>query len=316
MKILIDVDELEQSGAITAQLATMLRVHAVRDTGSLAINMLLAFGAIAIAAGLLALVPSPAIAAVFGVGFILLGWLIRKLHAAQWGKLASVWMIVGGLVLSGAVGVITDLPFVAPLIAAAILSIISVVAESRLLIALVPLTLGAAIGGSAGYWRACYEISIREPTLTIVLFSALAYGAWQFAKRRTGLFQSLSIVFARMCVVLSNFGFWVGSLWGDTPGKIWSDPNSTTYFSPENQKIPEVVFIVGWAIALFFAGAWGAKQGRRFMVNIAAVFGAIHFYTQWFEHIGLEPVSVIVAGVATIAFGLGMWRYNRQALSA
>jgi hypothetical protein len=315
MKILIDIDELEQSGAVTSQLATMLRTHAIRDTGSTAINMLLAFGAIAIAAGLLSLIPSSGFAALFGAGFILLGWLAKKQYAAQWGKLASIWMITGALVLSGSVGIITNQPFITPLIAAAILAFVSVIAESRLLIALVPLALGAAIGGSTGYWHACYEISIKEPTLTIVLFSALAYGAWQLAKPQTGLYQSLAIVFARMCIILVNFGFWIGSLWGDTPGKIWNEPNTMSYFNHANQQIPEIVFIVGWAVALVFAGAWGAKHGRRFMVNTVAVFGAIHFYTQWFEYIGLHAVSVIVAGVATVAFGLGLWRYNRKVLS-
>ncbi len=316
MKILIDIDELEKNGVVTPQLASALRSHAVRDTGSTAINMLLAFGAIAIAVGLLSLIPSSGFAAFFGVGFILLGWLVRKQYAAQWGKLASIWMITGALVLSGSVGVITNQPFKTPLIAAAILAFVSVIAESSLLIALVPLAIIAAIGGSTGYWHACYAISIKEPTLTIVLFSALAYGAWQLAKSQTGLYQSLAVVFARMCIILVNFGFWIGSLWGDTPGKIWNDPSAMSYYSHANQYIHEVVFIIGWAIALLLTGVWSAKHGRRFMVNTVAVFGAIHFYTQWFDHLGLHAISVIIAGVATVAFGLGLWSYNKRVLSS
>jgi len=97
MKILIDIDELEHNGVVKPQLASMLRTHAVRDTGSTAINMLLAFGAIAIAAGLLSLIPSSGFAAFLGAGFISLGWLVRKQYADQWGKLASIWMITGAL---------------------------------------------------------------------------------------------------------------------------------------------------------------------------------------------------------------------------
>jgi iron complex transport system permease protein len=74
--------------------------------------------------------------------------------------------------------------------------------------------------------------------------------------------------------------------------------------------------VVGWALALLAAGAWGAKNGRRFMVNTAATFGAIHLYTQWFERLGADPLSVMLAGVATIAIGLGLWRYNRGVLEA
>lgn len=317
MKILIDLDTLERDGVLTPELAATLRAHATRDTGSTAINLLLAFGAIAIAAGMLALVPSSAFAAFFGAGFILLGWLVEKQYAAQWGKLGGIWMIVGALILSTAIGALLDHPFIAPLVAAGILGGVSVLAKSRLLIALTPLALAAAIGGSTGYWHACYAITVREPTLTILLFSGLAYGAWQYAKPRTGLHHHLAVIFARMCVILVNFGFWIGSLWGDTPGKLWHDPATIDMFSRYGtQQIPAIVFILGWAVALLLAGAWAAKHGRRFMVNTVAVFAAIHFYTQWFEHIGMHPVSVIIAGVATIGFGLALWRYNRRQLAA
>jgi iron complex transport system permease protein len=311
MKILIDIDKLEQDGVLPPPLADVLRAHAIRDTGSTAINVLLALGAVTIAAGLLALVPHEGFAAFFGTGFILLGWLIKKNYQVQWGKLGSIWMFTGALTLSGSLGIITNQPFLAPLIAAAIFVFVGIVAESRLLIALVPLTLAAAIGGSTGYWDACYSFLTKEPTLTIVLFSALAYRAWRLAKSQKGLYQSLAIVFARMCVVLVNLGFWIGSLWGDYPGSIWHVPH--TYYSP---IIPEIVFSIGWAIALLLAGAWGAKHGRRFMVNTAAVFGALNFYTLWFDSLGMQPESVIVAGIATVAFALGLWRYNRKALAA
>ena len=40
------------------------------------------------------------------------------------------------------------------------------------------------------------------------------------------------------------------------------------------------------------------------MVNAAAVFGAIHFYTQWFEYLGPNPLSVLGGGVLLVIFGL------------
>ena len=58
MKIMIDVDELEREGVLTPELAAKMRQIAMRDTGSTAINIVLAFGAIAVAAGLLALFQS------------------------------------------------------------------------------------------------------------------------------------------------------------------------------------------------------------------------------------------------------------------
>ena len=159
------------------------------------------------------------------------------------------------------------------------------------------------------------SIAISEPTLTIVLFTALAFAAWQASKQLNGLYQNLSIVFARMCVILVNFGFWVGSLWGDSPGKLWRDGNHYFDFG-SNAQIQPVVFVIGWILALLAAGAWAAKNGRRFLVNTVATFGAIHVYTQWFERLGADPITVILAGVATIAIGLGLWRYNRQVLES
>jgi hypothetical protein len=68
MKILIDIDKLEQDGVLTPPLANILRMHAIRDTGSTAINVLLALGAVTIAAGLLALVPHEGFAAFLALG--------------------------------------------------------------------------------------------------------------------------------------------------------------------------------------------------------------------------------------------------------
>jgi iron complex transport system permease protein len=316
MKILIDIDELLEQGVVSAEQAAKLRDHAVKDTGSTAINILLALGAIAVAAGLVALTLSPGLSALLGAGFIAGGYVARNSMREMWGKLGSIWMIVGALTLSASLGYITNNPAAGSVMAAVILGGTSWVAGSRLLAALVPLALESAIGGSTGYWTACYEIVVREPTLTIVLFAALALVGWLVVQRLQGLQEALALAFTRMCIILVNFGFWIGSLWGDSPGHIWRDPESSDYESWLHPQVPALTFVVGWALALLAAGAWGAKNGRRFMVNTAATFGAIHLYTQWFERLGADPLSVMLAGVATIAIGLGLWRYNRGVLEA
>jgi iron complex transport system permease protein len=315
MNILIDVDKLEQEGVITSSLASSLRSHAVRETGSTAINVLLAAGAIAIAAGILTLFTSSYAGALFGALFAISGSFISTRHAEQWGKLGSIWLVIGALLLCGSLGLIVNKPLPAALLAAFILSFIGVIAESRLLIMLTPLALGAAIGGSTGYWHAVYMVAIEEPTLDIVLFGTLSIGAWNFSKYLRGARQNLALIFARMCVILVNMGFWVGSLWGDTPGHTWKDGVPHGFMTSAHQTIPSTVFAIGWAIALLLTGAWGAKNGRRFIVNTVAVFGAIHFYTQWFEYLGMHAFSVMLAGVAAVAIGLGLWRYNRKALT-
>jgi hypothetical protein len=60
---------------------------------------------------------------------------------------------------------------------------------------------------------------------------------------------------------------------------------------------------------------WGARNGRRFLVNTVATFAGIHFYTQWFERLGATPLTVIAGGAVAILLGLGFWRYNQSALT-
>ncbi|MES2907454.1 MAG: hypothetical protein V4691_10620 [Pseudomonadota bacterium] len=326
MKILIDVDTLEEEGVLTPALAAVLRKHAVRDTGSTAINLLLAFGAVVLAAGAGALVPTASVALMIGLAFIGAGWFVSKNHAEQWGKLGSIWMVIGGLLSAGAVGMlvgytvengaIVERPMLGSIAGAAVLAAVALLAESYLLIALVPFALCAAIGSTTGYWHATYMVCIREPTLTIALFTALGLIGWEVSKRLRGVREGMAIAFTRVCVIFVNMGFWIGSLWGDTPGALWKDPEGSSWSYNYVPQIPATTFIVGWAVALLAAGAWGAKNGRRFLVNTVAVFGAIHFYTQWFEHLGADPLSVMIAGTATIGFGIALWKYNQKQVSA
>ncbi|MGD9921235.1 MAG: hypothetical protein AB7V13_07275, partial [Pseudorhodoplanes sp.] len=69
------------------------------------------------------------------------------------------------------------------------------------------------------------------------------------------------------------------------------------------------------AIALIAVGVWGVRAGRRWVVNVAAVFGGIHFYTQWFAILGANAFSVLLAGVILIAIAMALRSFNRQALN-
>src|SRR5262245_8916303 len=105
-------------------------------------------------------------------------------------------------------------------------------------------------------------------------------------------YARLARLFALMALLWVNFGFWVGSLWGDHPLEAWiapdvmSPPYRTETWEALQAKaqaffISRDVFSVVWALA--GVGAWAAMHGRRGAVNMAATFGGIHFYTQWFE---------------------------------
>jgi hypothetical protein len=142
---------------------------------------------------------------------------------------------------------------------------------------------------------------LSEPAITIVAFSLLAAAAYIVSQQVTPAYERLALVFARVSLLLVNFGFWVGSLWGDYPGE---SRRAAAW------PIPDYVFVVGWAVLLVAAGIWGTCVNRRWVVNTAATFGAIHFYTQWFERLGAQPWAIIVAGLTVVAMAVVLWRYN------
>jgi hypothetical protein len=182
--------------------------------------------------------------------------------------------------------------------------------------ALVPLVLAGALGSSTGYRHAVYMLTVNEPSITIVFFAVLAGAAYVVSQQVGQAYQQLAIIFARVSLILVNFGLWIGSLWGDYPGQTWAQGESYTLWSDRDTwrvahvHVPEIAFIVGWAIVIIAVRAWAARANRRWVVTTAAVFGAIEFYTQWFERLGAEPWAIIIAGLTIVAFAIALWRYN------
>jgi hypothetical protein len=103
IKIVLDITRLVEEGKLTAQEAERLRAFARRDTGSLAINVLMSFGAIAVAAGIIALEPTFTTGAALGVGLVVIGLGISFFAAEQWGLLGTATAIIGALLLAGGV---------------------------------------------------------------------------------------------------------------------------------------------------------------------------------------------------------------------
>jgi hypothetical protein len=42
-------------------------------------------------------------------------------------------------------------------------------------------------------------------------------------------------------------------------------------------------------------------RSRRYAMSMAATFGGIHFYTQWFEGLRTTPQMMIAAGIVAVA---------------
>jgi len=299
VKVTLDLTALLAEGKITQAEYDRFSQYAAVGTGSLAFNILIGFGVVAVGGGLIALVPNPTTGIVLGVAFLAAGlWLYYTSNRA-WEVLAHICVLVGALMLAGGIILLGLGSVTSFLIVAVGFAIIGALARSSLLIALSILALSSCIGARTDYFEATYFLGIEAPTATIVLFALIALGAYQASKRLPAEYEPLAIAAARTSIFMVNFGFWIGSLFGDD-NPDW------------HLAIPDWAFVIGWAVALVGAGAWAARANRRWLVNVAAVFAAIHFYTQWFERLGVDPLAVVVAGVVALGIAVALWRFNRD----
>ncbi|HEX3440880.1 MAG TPA: hypothetical protein VHT93_11085 [Pseudolabrys sp.] len=316
MKITLDISKLVEEGKLTPAEAERLQTLASHETGSLGINILIGFGVVAIATGAVALVPTPLTAVLLGAIVFAAGMAIVLNRVKQWSVLGQVCLVIGALMFAGGVIAYGEGSLASLLIVTAVLGLAAIAARSSLLTALAVLAASGCLGARTGYMHAMYSLAIFEPTLTIVLFSALALAAYIVSPRLPADYERIALMAARTAVVLVNFGFWIGSLWGDPlmllRGMDGKDPSLLF----DSIVIPDWVFSIGWAAALIAAGVWAARANRRWLVNTAAAFGAIHFYTQWFDRLGATPASVLLGGVVMLGIALALWMFNRPKVAA
>jgi hypothetical protein len=316
MKVTLDLARLLREGKITREEFDRLASYAAHDTGSLAVNILIGFGVIAVAGGALALVPTPLTAILLGGIVMAVGLGILVTGGQRWVLLANICILAGALMLGGGIVIFFKGSVAAMLAVAAIFAVAGVFAGSGLLIVAAVLALSSCIGVRTGYFHATYLLGVQEPGTTVILFSLLALLTYLASKRLPDPFDRLSIVAARASLFLVNFGFWIGSLWGDR--MVWlrrlADPAVEDYTSAI--VIGRDVFSIAWALGILAVGAWAMHANKRWVLNLVAVFGAIHFYTQWFERLGATPASVLLGGLLILAFAFGLWQFNRRRIDA
>lgn len=312
MKITLDLSKLVEDGKLTAEEADRLKSLASHETGSLAVNILIAFGVMSIAASVGALLPSAETVIVMGLIMFAAGCAVVLKNVVQWAVFGQILLVTGALMFSG--GVIGEMEgsVASMLIVTAALASASLLARSSLLAALAVIALSATLGARTGYSHATYSLAIFEPTLTVVLFSALALIAYRASLRLKADYERLAIMVARTSILLVNFGFWVGSLWGDPLFLLRGFKDHNPAEMMRSIVIPDYVFSIVWAAALIGAAIWAVTVNRRWLVNIAAAFGAIHFYTQWFERLGATPLSVLGGGVLMLLVAYALWTFNKR----
>lgn len=289
MKITLDLDTLVAEGKISAAEAERLKGFAAADTGELGSNVLFALGAAAVATGIGVLLPSletmVALGAVlFGAGF----WL-RVTRVARWTIFAQIIMVIGALALLGGLGGLFGEHWWVRVLLTAATAGAAVLAASGLLASLAVLAFAATITLDVDIWAPTHYLSVA-----IVALSGLVLGLYLLSLRLAPTHERLAIIAMRTAILLVNAAFFIGSIFGD-----------------ELLGLPGLYFSIAWAIALLAFGSWAVFANRRWVVNTVAVFGALHFFTQWFMALGAQPLSILGGGLLLIGFGLALARFNR-----
>jgi hypothetical protein len=302
MKVTVDLDALVAEGKISFDDAEKMRAHAGRETVSTALSALVTFGVLAVVAATLVLLHSAAMTLVVGTAIFAVGYVSRGLDDAGWGALRQTLIVVGVLLAAAAHLTLMKFTTMSWLIAAAGLLGVALATGSGLVGVLAALAIGPLLNAAFGYFHATYYVMIQRPLETIALYGVLAWLAFKTSQRVPDAQSRPLITYSRTCLFLAQFGFWVGSLWGD-PVRLGA---------PGSERIPPGAFALGWAVAMLMVGSWAAREGRRWVVNLCVVFGMINFYTQWFEHLHTSAGTVLMAGVITLAVGVALRKYNQS----
>ena len=304
MKIVLNIKELLEEGKINQTEYDKLLSLSKNETGSLALNLLIGFGIIMVCVGVITLTQSASTALIMGLLTFLIGLFIQFKGTKEWSVLSSCCSISGVLIFIGGMNiwlieailsesVFLPLAMNVEILTTFILIASSVFLTSNTLAALSILSIAQITGAGTDYFMASYIIWVSSPVVTIVLFSALAFFLYYLSRSTLSRYENILITGSRTSVLVANFGFWVGSLFGGGDLEVSSE-----------------LISVAWALALIGFAVWGWRENRRWVVIVSSIFGAIHFYTQWFTILEMEPASVVIGGVIAIGIGIGIKRLD------
>jgi hypothetical protein len=287
MKVTLDLTDLVAKGQLTKEEADRLARLGAAETGSLGSNILLAFGTVAVALGGGFLFPNAQAVIVMGVILFVLGLGLILNKQSRWALFAQFCITLGALGIVGGATFVSDGNLLVGVGLTIALGAAAFLAQSGLLAALTILQLALVLGTGTAYWHASYFFGVDRPAFTISILAVVTLALYLVSLQLPSAYERVCIIAARTAILMINGAFLVGSLFGDyTLG--W----------------PAGWFTIAWAILLLGVGIWGIYVNRRWVVNAAAVFGAIHFYTQWFEYLGPNVLAVLGGGILLIVFGL------------
>jgi len=290
MKVTLDLTDLVAKGQITKDEADRLAKLGSADTGALGSNILLSFGTVAVALGGGFLFPSAQAVIVMGVILFVLGLALILNRADKWALFAQFCITLGALGIVGGVTFVSDGSLAVSIGLTLGLAVAAFLAQSGMLAALTILQLALVLGAGTAYWHASYFFGADRPAVTIVALAVLTLALFFVSLRLPSAYERVCIIGARTAILLLNLVFLIGTLFGDST------------FADRGLTIPASAFTITWAILLLGVGIWARYANRRWVVNAAAVFGALHFYTQWFEYLGPNPLAILGGGILLVVF--------------
>ena len=304
MKIVLNIKELLEEGKINQTEYDKLLSLSKNETGSLALNLLIGFGIIMVCVGVITLTQSFSTSLIMGLLTFLIGLFIQFKGTKEWSVLSSCCSISGVLIFIGGMNIwlieailsesmFLPLAMNVEILTTFILIASSVFLTSNILAALSILSIAQITGAGTDYFMASYTIWVSSPLVTIVLFSALAFFLYYLSRSTLSRYENILITGSRTSVLVANFGFWVGSLFGGGDLEVSSE-----------------LISMAWALSLIGFAVWGWRANRRWVVIVSSIFGAIHFYTQWFTILEMEPASVVIGGVIAIGIGISIKRID------
>ena len=307
MKIVLNIKELLEEGKINQAEYDKLLSLSKNQTGSLALNLLIGFGIIMVCLGVITLTQSASATLIMGLLTFLIGLFIQFKGTREWSVLSSCCSISGVLIFTAGINLwvlwayesdffslATSLDFIyAQILTTVILIVASAFLMSNILTTLSILSTAQIIGAGTSYFTGSYTIWVSSPVVTIVLFSALAFLLYYLSRSISSRYENILITGSRTSVLVANFGFWIGSLFGGGEIDVSSELISIT-----------------WVLALIGFAVWGWRANRRWVVTVTSIFGTIHFYTQWFTILEMQPASVVIGGVIAIGIGIGIKRLD------
>lgn len=322
-RITLDLDRLLAAGLLQAEEAERLRRLAQPPVvNRILANVLLIFGAFMVVAGILVLSPPLDVGLGLAVAALGIGGYLVFQAREEWGLLGQTLVLMGVVGLSGWAGLRfeelgSNWPgLVAPFIA--MITVAGAIAfRNHVLAALAPIAVANLVGAGTAYWHASYALYVSEPTVTLLLFGALAALLFRLRPRLPDNLAGGALIAARVSFVMMNLGFWVGSLWGDHLGALWLAPTvetwTTAYRTWEAGAffVPEIAFSLAWPVVLALTLYIGLRTHHRFIANASVVFLAIHAYTQFFEALRYNAEALVIGGAGLIVLGIVLFRFDR-----